>query len=79
MKFTRADYNKRIIDKAGKIPADEPVFLLRGQDIFAPDTLRFYANLVAENGNKEMAEELRNHARNMLLWQKSVRAKTPDV
>ena len=79
MKFTRADYNKRIVDKARKIPADEPVFLLRGQDRYAPDTLRFYANMVAENGNNEMAEELRSHARNMLLWQKSVRVKTPDV
>ena len=29
MKFTREDYNKRIIDKEGKIPEDEPVFLLR--------------------------------------------------
>jgi hypothetical protein len=79
MKFTRDDYNKRIIDKGRKIPADEPVFLLRGQDVYAPDTLRFYANLVAENGNVKMAEELRSHAREMLLWQKSVRVKTPDV
>ncbi len=79
MKFTRDDYNKRIIDKGRKIPTDEPVFLLRGQDVYAPDTLRFYANLVAENGNVKMAEELRSHAREMLLWQKSVRVKTPDV
>ena len=79
MNFARADYNKRIIDKAGKIPVDEPVFLIRGQDIFAPDTLRFYANLVAQNGNIKMAEELRQHARSMLIWQKSVRSKTPDV
>lgn len=78
MKFTRADYNKRIVDKAGKIPADEPVFLLRGQDIHAPDTLRFYAQLLAESGNAEMCFELREHAKNMLLWQKSVKSKRPD-
>ena len=29
MKFSRQDYTQRIIDKAGKIPEDEPVFLLR--------------------------------------------------
>ena len=72
------DYNRRIIDKEGKIPDDEPVFLLRGQDKHAPDTLRFYAKLLMEDGNIEMAEELMNHAKNMLIWQKSVKVKRPD-
>lgn len=78
MKFTREDYNKRIIDKARKIPADEPVFLLRAQDKYAPSTLRHYAKLVEEDGNIEMAEELRSHARQMIVWQKSVKVKVPD-
>lgn len=78
MKFTRADYNKRIIDKAGKIPCDEPVFLLRGQDVHAPATLRHYAQLLEEAGNIEMANELRGHARQMVVWQKSVKVKQPD-
>jgi hypothetical protein len=78
MKFTRDDYNKRIIDTAGKIPDDEPVFLLRAQDVHAPSTLRFYAKQLEENGNMEMAEELRLHARQMLIWQKSVRVHKPD-
>jgi hypothetical protein len=78
MKFTRDDYNKRIVDKANKIPEDEPVFLLRAQDKYAPSTLRFYAKLLEEDGNIEMAEELRAHARNMIVWQKSVKVKTPD-
>jgi hypothetical protein len=78
MKFTRADYNQRIVDTEGKIPADEPVFLLRGQDKHAPDTLRFYAKLLKEDGNDAMAEELLAHARNMLVWQKSVKVKQPD-
>ena len=51
MKFTRSDYTKRIIDKAGKIPQDEPVFLLRAQDVHAPSTLRHYAKLLEEAGN----------------------------
>ena len=78
MKFTRDDYNKRIIDTGGKIPEDEPVFLLRAQDVYAPSTLRHYAKLLEENGNSEMAEELRAHARQMVVWQKSVRVHKPD-
>ena len=66
MKFTREDYNRRIKDTDGKIPEDEPVFLLRAQDKYAPDTLRFYANLLKEDGNTEMAEELLAHAR--ICW-----------
>jgi len=78
MKFTRDDYNQRIIDTAGKIPDDEPVFLLRAQDVYAPSTLRFYAKLLDEDGNREMADELRLHARQMVIWQKSVRVHKPD-
>jgi len=78
MKFTRVDYNERIIDLERKIPEDEPVFLLRAQDVYAPSTLRHYAQLLEEGGNVEMAEELRAHARQMLVWQKSVRVHKPD-
>jgi hypothetical protein len=78
MKFTRDDYNKRIIDTAGKIPDDEPVFLLRAQDVHAPSTLRFYARLLEEDGNNAMSDELLLHARQMVIWQKSVRVHKPD-
>ena len=78
MKFSRSDYSKRIIDQAGIIPQEEPVFLLRAQDVHAPSTLRHYAKLLEDAGNIEMAEELRSHARQMLVWQKSVRVKEPD-
>ena len=78
MKFTRDDYNRRIIDNEGRIPIDEPVFLLRAQDKHAPDTLRFYAKLLKEDGNIPMSKELLLHAKAMLLWQKSVRVKSPD-
>jgi hypothetical protein len=78
MKFTRDDYNRRIIDTENRIPADEPVFLLRAQDALAPDTLRYYARLLKENGNIDMAEELLSHARSMIVWQKSVKVKQPD-
>jgi hypothetical protein len=78
MKFTRDDYNRRISDREGKIPEDEPVFLLRAQDVYAPSTLRYYAKLLEDDGNLEMAEELRAHARQMVVWQKSVRVHIPD-
>ena len=32
MKFTRKDYEGRIVDTAGLIPENEPVLLLRAQD-----------------------------------------------
>lgn len=78
MQFTRDDYTRRIIDVDNKIPDGEPVFLLRAQDVHAPATLRYYANLLEEAGNHEMANELRAHARQMIVWQKSVKVKVPD-
>ena len=44
MKHARSDYD-RIQDPAHKIPNNEPVFLLRGQDVTAAATLRHWANL----------------------------------
>jgi hypothetical protein len=42
MKHARPDYD-RIQDPAGLIPAEEPVFLIRGQDIAAPVAIRAWA------------------------------------
>lgn len=49
MRHAREDYN-RIQDPSGLIPLDEPVFILRGQDRFASDTVRYYATLVSNAG-----------------------------
>lgn len=78
MRFTREDYTRRIIDSDNKIPDNEPVFLLRAQDVHAPATLRYYADQLEKSGNIEMANELRLHARQMIVWQKSVNVKNPD-
>jgi hypothetical protein len=82
MKFTREDYNRRIVDLENRIPENEPVFLLRAQDKFAARTLKKYCDLLeaeAKEFNNEsllnMVKELREHARQMLLWKYS---KTPD-
>jgi hypothetical protein len=49
MKFTRADYQNRIIDLAGKIPENEPCFLLRGKDILAVPLITQYIELLHNN------------------------------
>ncbi len=50
-------------------PADEPLFLLRGQDVLAADAVRFYAELVMETGNEALdADALIAFADRMRRW-----------
>lgn len=60
-----------------RIPDDEPVFVLRAQDILAPIAVRFYADLVegATNDFSNKAGEIRNVASLMTRWK---RRKLPD-
>ena len=79
MKHIRYDYN-RIQDPDGLIPFNEPVFLLRGQDRFAPAVLEFYAQLVEDDSEpSKIPEKTREHAENMREWQRNVKVKTPDL
>jgi hypothetical protein len=78
MKHARADYD-RIQDPAHLIPADEPVFLLRGQDQFAPHNLMDYAARCEESGLADMAARVRAHAEAMRQWQAEHGSKLPDV
>lgn len=80
MKHAREDYN-RIQDPAGLIPADEPVFLLRGQDLLAPDTIRFWAKALRMFDSEKlgMAELAENWAIEMGNWQNTHKAKYPDM
>ncbi len=79
MIHARDDYN-RIQDPLCKIPTDEPVFLLRAQDINAPETLEFWANLAEKNNaSPELVELVRNHAKAMLDWQRTKKCKVPDM
>lgn len=56
MKLGRKDYDKAIFDErvsgveGGGIPADEPVFLIRGQDMNGGDAVRVWARLAEERG-----------------------------
>jgi len=68
MIHARADYN-RIQDPANKIPQDEPVFLLRGQDKVAAAAVRVWAALNDEAGGDPEASRLaREHADKMDVW-----------
>lgn len=49
MKHARDDYD-HIQDLSGKIPDNEPVFLLRAQDRLAAGTVAHYAALLATHG-----------------------------
>ena len=79
MEHARKDY-QRIQDPEGKIPANEPVFLIRGQDLAAPEALRQYAIEASRKGASQtlIAATLRQ-AREMEEWQREVARKTPDM
>ena len=79
MLHARKDYD-HIQDSHNKIPEDEPVFLLRGQDKLAPRLLLKWASeLRLSGGSPEMARAVEEHAQKMIEWQKNVVSKTPDV
>ncbi len=71
MKHGRSDYNERIQDSAKIIPADEPVFLIRGQDSVGPLALEQYA-LLAEilGASEEVVSGCHEQAEAMKHWQK---------
>jgi hypothetical protein len=82
MKFTREDYNQRIVDLENRIPDNEPVFLLRAQDKFSSLTLKKYCDFLEDEAKLtnninllNMACELRKHAHDMMMWRFS---KAPD-
>ncbi len=68
MLHARQDYN-RFQDPDGKIPADEPVFLLRAQDPDAANAVRAYAALIQARGaDSGMVQICRDWANKMDAW-----------
>lgn len=79
MKHARQDYD-RIQDPAGLIPDNEPVMVLRGQDIAAPAALRAYATAASAAGASDaLVLTVLKHARAMEKWQREVARKVPDL
>lgn len=69
MKHARADYNYKDLDL--RIPDDEPVFLIRGQDKVAGDAVRAWADLNhAAGGDPKLSRAAREHAKIMEQWPK---------
>lgn len=74
MKHARDDYN-RIQDPANLIPEDEPVFLIRAQDIVGHAAVRSWANLHRLNGGSDDAYlKAMTHADLMEAWPKKKNA-----
>ena len=79
MIHARRDYD-RFQDPEGKIPADEPVLILRGQDTAAIPALGAYADALMELGaEKEMVDAILKHRDLMLTWQAEHGAKVADA
>ena len=68
MKHARSDYN-RIQDPENKIPEDEPVFLIRGQDMVSAETVRHWAHLNDRaGGDPKLSAQAREQADEMDKW-----------
>lgn len=61
-----------------EIPADEPCFVIRGQDRFAVQAVDAYIAIVSLAVSPEVTEELIAHRDRLVLWQASHATKTPD-
>ena len=78
MLHARADYNERFQDAANLIPADEPVFLIRGQDQVGADAVRAWAHLHRNNGGSDIVyARAMAHADLMEAWPKHKAADMP--
>ena len=79
MKHARPDYD-RFQDPDGKIPEDEPVFMLRAQDAVAPGVVEAWA-LAAHNAGADagIVQHAYEHAQLMRKWQAEHGSKVPDM
>lgn len=80
MQHARSDYNDRIQDTAGLIPEDEPVLLIRGQDLAAVPAGEAWLSAAEELGAEEtVLRPVRAHLERVRRWQTERTAKVPDV
>lgn len=79
MRQGRSDYDG-IIDLTGRIPYDEPVFVLRAQDALAPELVRAWAERLEERGGASaMSAAARGWADEMEAWAREHGCKLPDA
>lgn len=73
MKHARSDYNTADLDL--RIPDDEPVFLIRAQDIVGAAAVRAWADLHdAAGGDPKLSRLACEHANLMQQWPKKKHA-----
>lgn len=67
---TMAKYKRVIVEKQDGtlIPAEEPVFVLRAQDILAPLAVEYYAELVDRAIGGGIGASIRNISADMRNW-----------
>lgn len=73
--MTNASKYGRVTTEKKAIPEDEPVFVLRAQDILAADTLGFYAEQLRKAGKEKQGREVLAIAKKFRAWP---RKKMPD-
>ena len=79
MIHARKDY-QRLQDPAGLIPEDEPVFLIRAQDVVGPRTVQLWADCAEGAGaDARIVAHARKHAEAMSAYQTSHCCKIPDM
>lgn len=80
MRHARADYQDRIVDLAGLIPDDEPVFLIRGQDRAAVSAAQAWCKAAADLGAEPAIIRLvEAHIQRVRDWQQQRVSKVPDL
>ena len=68
MKHAHSKYDD-VQDTSGRIPIDEPVFLLRGADPIAVATVKFWLDLSKDAGiHRDKAQIVTNHMTKMSEW-----------
>lgn len=79
MRHARPDYD-RIQDPEGKIPGDEPVFIIRGQDVVGDKAVEAWANLAEAAGARDdIVKAARDQAHKMRKWRLHHGGKVPDM
>lgn len=79
MLHMRRDYQDRIQDEQQLIPDDEPVMLIRGQDIAAIPALDAWIAASIENGvDKDLIDSAYRHRDRIAAWQVDQRVKVAD-
>jgi hypothetical protein len=81
IKSIELDLANRGMGCLGKAYSDEPVFILRAQDRFAPDVVEVWAakvEAVGKVGNGDKIKEARALAHQMRAWQALHVSKVPD-